>query len=105
MQAASDAKVTIKKSLRRSASSITISLDEWTANNGLDFLGVTTHNALSRCVRKLHNLVAHIQRTPKRRRFFEMKQNVDPESDDGRICRVIVVSEPVPLLSACRELS
>ncbi|KAI7214122.1 hypothetical protein KC343_g1018 [Hortaea werneckii] len=36
-------------------------------------------------VGKLHNLVTHMQKTPKRRRFFEMKQNVDPDSDDGRI--------------------
>ena len=36
-------------------------------------------------VGKLHNLVRHIQKTPKRRRFFEMKQSVDPDSDDGRI--------------------
>ncbi|GAB7336618.1 hypothetical protein MBLNU13_g10314t2 [Cladosporium sp. NU13] len=43
MQAASDAKITIEKSLRQSASSITISFDDWTANNGLDFLGVTAH--------------------------------------------------------------
>jgi hypothetical protein len=221
MQAASDAKVTIEKSLRQSASSITISFDNWTANNGLDFLGVTAHyldaslnpraillglrdtrgshsgesiaeeilrvvhdydiggkvqyfmadNASAndraikvmsesleihpqchrlRCgahvinlvakavlygmdvdalepdegeeslsdshrvaafeaavcsvpseealqtwrrkgpVGKLHNLVTHIQKTPKRRRFFEMKQNVDPDSDDGRLYRVIV---------------
>lgn len=43
MQAASDVKITIEKSLRQSASSITISFDNWTANNGLDFLGVTAH--------------------------------------------------------------
>ena len=40
-------------------------------------------------VGKLHNLVTHIQKTPKRRRF-EMKQNVDADSDDDRIYRVIV---------------
>ncbi|KAI7720022.1 hypothetical protein KC353_g2500 [Hortaea werneckii] len=221
MQAASDANSTVEKSLRRAASSITISFDNWTANNGLDFLGVTAHyldaslhpralllglrdtrgshtgesvaeevlrlihdydigekvhyfmsdNASAngraikflsgsldidpgshrlRCgahvinlvakavlygidaealepdehedslsdsrdisafealvrsvpyeealqtwrrkgpVGKLHNLVTYIQKTPKRQRFFEMKQNVDPDSDDGRIYRVIV---------------
>jgi hypothetical protein len=41
-------------------------------------------------VGKLHNLVTHIQKTPKRQRFFEMKQNFDSDSDDGRIYRVIV---------------
>lgn len=41
-------------------------------------------------VGKLHNLVAHIQKTPKRRGFFVMKQNVDADSDDDRIYRVIV---------------
>lgn len=41
-------------------------------------------------VGKLHNLVTHIQKTPKRQRFFEMKQNVDADSDDDRIYRVIV---------------
>ncbi|GAB7336407.1 hypothetical protein MBLNU13_g09125t1 [Cladosporium sp. NU13] len=41
-------------------------------------------------VGKLHNLVTHIQKTPKRRRFFEMKQNADADADDGRIYRVIV---------------
>ncbi|GAB7336741.1 hypothetical protein MBLNU13_g10838t1 [Cladosporium sp. NU13] len=41
-------------------------------------------------VAKLHNLVTHIQKMPKRRRFFEMKQNVNPDSDDDRIYRVIV---------------
>ena len=220
-QAASSAKDTIEKSLEQAASSITISFDNWTANNGLDFLGVTAHyldaslrpraillglrdtrgshsggsiaeevlrvihdynigdkvqyfmadNATAndraikvlsgswdirsehhrlRCsahvinlvakavlygtdvdalepgereeslsdsrhvaafealvrsvppeealktwrrkgpVGKLHNLVTHIQKTPKRRRFFEMKRNVDPDSDDDRIYRVIV---------------
>jgi hypothetical protein len=43
MQAASDARATIEKSLRHAASSITMSFDNWTANNGLDFLGVTAH--------------------------------------------------------------
>jgi len=43
-------------------------------------------------VGKLHNLVTHIQKTPKRRRFFEMKQNFDADSDDDRIYRVIVNS-------------
>jgi len=220
-QAASSAKDTIEKSLEQAASSITISFDNWTANNGLDFLGVTAHyldaslrpraillglrdtrgshsggsiaeevlrvihdynigdkvqyfmadNATAndraikvlsgswdirpehhrlRCsahvinlvakavlygtdvdalepgereeclsdsrhvaafealvrsvppehalktwrrkgpVGELHNLVSHIQGTPKRRRFFEMKQNVDHDSDDNRIYRVIV---------------
>jgi len=45
-------------------------------------------------VGKLYNLVTHIQKTPKRRRFFEMKQNADADADadadDGRIYRVIV---------------
>jgi hypothetical protein len=41
-------------------------------------------------VGKLHNLVTHIQKIPKRRRFFEMKQNVDSDSDDDRIYRLIV---------------
>ena len=41
-------------------------------------------------VGKLHNLVTHIQKTPKRRRFFEMKQHVDADSDDGRVYQVIV---------------
>ncbi|KAI7722283.1 hypothetical protein KC353_g629, partial [Hortaea werneckii] len=221
MQAASGAKEKIEKSFSRAASSITISFDNWTADNGLDFLGVTAHyldaslcpraillglrdtrgshsgesiaeevlrvindfdiaekveyfmadNATAndrairvlsgsldidpehdrlRCgahvinlvakavlygtdndaidqeeredclsdsrhvaaleavvrsepleealqtwrrkgpVGKLHNLVTHIQKTPKRRRFFEMKQNVDADADDGRIYRVIV---------------
>jgi hypothetical protein len=221
MQAASSAKSTIEKALGQAASSITISFDNWTANNGLDFLGVTAHyldaslrprvillglrdtrgshsgesiaeevlrvihdygisekvqycmadNATAndraikilsssldihpeyhrlRCgahvinlvakavlygtdidalepgereeglsgsrhiaafealvrsvpaeealktwrrkgpVDKLHNLVTHIQKTPKRRRFFEMKQNVDADSDDDRIYGVIV---------------
>jgi hypothetical protein len=221
MQAASDARATIEKSLRHAASSITMSFDNWTANNGLDFLGVTAHyldaslrprtillglrdtrgshsgesiaeevlrvindygisenvqyfmsdnaSANDRAIRilsgslnihpehhrlrcgahvinlvakavlygididafetddleeslsdsrhisafeaavrsvpadeiqktwrrkgpvgKLHNLVTHIQKTPKRRRFFEMKQNAEADSDDERIYRVIV---------------
>jgi hypothetical protein len=221
MQASSSAKSTIEKSLEQAASSITIWFDNWTANNSLDFLGVTAHyldaslrpraillglrdtrgshsgesvaeevlraihdynisdkvqyfiagNAIAndraikilsdglnihpkyyrlRCrahvinlvakavlygtdvdalepgeceeclsdsrhvaafealvqsvppeeavktwrrkgpVGKLHNLVTYIQKTPKRRRFLKMKQNVDPDSDDDRIYRVIV---------------
>lgn len=43
LQAASDAKSTIEKSLRRAASNKGTSFDKWTANNGLDFLGVTAH--------------------------------------------------------------
>lgn len=43
MQAASDARGTIEKSLRHAASSITMSFDNWTADNGLDFLGVIAH--------------------------------------------------------------
>jgi hypothetical protein len=43
MQAASSAKSTIEKSLGQVANSITIFFDNWTANNGLDFLGVTAH--------------------------------------------------------------
>lgn len=43
MQAASGAKEKIEKSLSQAASSITISFDNWTADNGLDFLGVSAH--------------------------------------------------------------
>lgn len=43
MQAASSAKSTIDESLGQAVSSITISFDNWTANNGLDVLGVTAH--------------------------------------------------------------
>jgi len=43
MQAASSAKSTIEKSLEHVASSITISFDNLTANNGLDLLGATAH--------------------------------------------------------------
>jgi hypothetical protein len=46
MQAGSSAKIPLEKSLRPAAKCITISFDDWTANNGLRFLDALLHDVV-----------------------------------------------------------
>lgn len=51
-------------------------------------------------VRKLNNLVRHHEQTLKLRHFYEVRQSIDPDFDNGCVYRVIV-KEGIIWASSC----